>query len=473
MDNNAELLNCAQNIYIGKCRKLNLSRMEFLKRPLKAHVRTFGCQMNAHDSEKMESVLKSMGYELSEDAARADLVLMNTCCVRENAENRVFGNLGKLNFLKKDNPDMIVVICGCMMQQDAVVEKIKKSYRHVDVIFGTYNLNRFPQLLLTRMETGKQVIDIWKEAESTEEEPCDISLRHFRFKASVNIMYGCDNFCSYCIVPYVRGRERSRPHGEILAEVAMLAQDGVKEVMLLGQNVNSYGGGIKGELTFAGLLDRICGVSGIERIRFMTSHPKDLSDELISTMKAQPKICKHLHLPVQSGSSRILKAMNRKYTKESYQSLVDNIKKQIPDISLTTDFIVGFPGETEEDFQDTCEIVKYARFSGAFTFLYSKRIGTPAASMEGQVPEEEANERLQRLLKLTNAVIYEENSKLVGRTLRVMPEEVSAKDPSLLTGRADNNALVHFRSSESLIGSFTDVLIEECKTFYLMGSKKD
>ncbi|MDR1640892.1 MAG: tRNA (N6-isopentenyl adenosine(37)-C2)-methylthiotransferase MiaB [Clostridiales bacterium] len=438
------------------------------RQPL-AFVRTFGCQMNAHDSEKLEETLLRMGYGKAPSEDCADLALINTCCVRENAENRVFGNLGKLKELKGKKPDMLVAVCGCMMQEDAAVERIKKSYRHVDVVFGTFNLDRFPELLLSRMESGRQIIDIWKGPREDRGIPSGslATARHFAHKASLSVMFGCDNHCSYCIVPYVRGAERSRPPEGIMEEARALADSGAKEVMLLGQNVNSYGKGLN--LSFAELLERVCEIGGIERIRFMTSHPKDLGDDLIQVMKAQPKIARHLHLPVQSGSSRILSLMNRRYTKESYLNLVEKIKSSMPDIALTTDFIVGFPGETEEDFADTLDLAERCRFQGAFTFLYSKRTGTPAAKMPNQVDPEVAGERFKRLLACVNGIQEEANARTVGKVLKVLVEEPNAKNPELMTGRGHGNELVHFKADKSLAGQFVDVRITESKIFYLMG----
>jgi tRNA-2-methylthio-N6-dimethylallyladenosine synthase len=436
--------------------------------PLRAVVRTFGCQMNAHDSEKIEAMLLDMGYVLSDDEYNADLVLYNTCCVRENAENRVYGNLGIIKGIKKEHPGMKVVVCGCMMQQDAVVERIKASYRQVDIIFGTFNLAKFPQLLYTSLETGDQIVDIWREADDAGLP--EHGVRHFPYKASVNVTYGCDNYCSYCIVPYVRGHERSRAPEDILEEVRTLAADGVSEVMLLGQNVNSYGKGLAENISFAQLLRRVCSVDGIRRVRFMTSYPKDLSGELIEVLRDEPKVCKHLHLPMQSGSSEVLRRMNRRYTKEGYLRLVGEIKTSVPGIAITTDIIVGFPGETDADFEDTLDMVRQARFAGAFTFLYSKRGGTPAAAMENQVPAEVAKARFNKLLSVVNPIIYEENLKHVGQTLCVLAESVDERDPKLLSGRADDNSLVHFTAGVGMLGKYCNVKITGGKTFYLNGT---
>lgn len=434
------------------------------------HIETFGCQMNSRDSEKISGILKQIGYEET-DTEKADLVLYNTCTVRENANNRVFGRLGYLGKLKKENPGMMIALCGCMMQEDIVVEKLKKSYRFVDIIFGTHNIFKFAELLQTRLESDRMVIDLWKDTEMIVENlPND---RKYHFKAGVNIMFGCNNYCSYCIVPYVRGRERSRNPQDILDEIKALAADGVVEIMLLGQNVNSYGKTLETPMTFAQLLSEIEKLDGIERIRFMTSHPKDLSDELIEVMAGSKKICKHLHLPVQSGSSRLLKLMNRKYTKESYLELVDKIRAAVPDISLTTDIIVGFPGETEEDFLETMEVVKKVGYDSAFTFIYSKRTGTPAANMEGQVPEQVAMERFDRLLKEVQQGSARSAGKEVHTVQKVLVEEVNSQDASLMTGRLSNNLLVHFPGDENLIGKIVEVSLEESKGFYYMGKLKE
>ena len=385
-----------QYYFIEKARELVQERKETLGRPLSYHVITFGCQMNARDSEKLRGILESVGYEEAPED-RADFVIYNTCTVRENANTRLYGRLGQQKPRKKKNPHMMIALCGCMMQEPQVVEKLKKSYSFVDIIFGTHNIYKFAELLVTRLTSERMVIDIWKDTDKIVEDLPN--QRKYPFKSGINIMFGCNNFCSYCIVPYVRGRERSRQPEAILREIRRMAADGVTEIMLLGQNVNSYGKTLEHPISFARLLTMIEEIEGIRRIRFMTSHPKDLSDELIQVMAASSKICRHFHLPVQSGSSRILQKMNRRYTKEQYLELADKIRAAIPDISLTTDIIVGFPGETEEDFQETLDVVRKVRYDSAFTFLYSKRTGTPAAVMEDQVPEEVAKDRFNRLLQ--------------------------------------------------------------------------
>lgn len=441
-----------------------------LGRPLTYSITTFGCQMNSRDSEKISGILKQIGY-VETDSENADFVLYNTCTVRENANNRVYGRLGYLGKLKKSRPGMLIALCGCMMQEASAVEKIKSSYRFVDIIFGTHNIFKLAELLHTRLASGRMVIDLWKNTDMIVESlPND---RKYSFKAGVNIMFGCNNFCSYCIVPYVRGRERSRNPQDILKEIRSLAKDGVVEIMLLGQNVNSYGQNLEKPMTFAALLTEIEKIEGIERIRFMTSHPKDLSDELIEAMKNSRKICKHLHLPIQSGSTRILKRMNRRYTKESYLELVEKIRTAVPDISLTTDIIVGFPGETEEDFLETMDVVKQVGYDSAFTFIYSKRTGTPAAVMEDQVEEEVAMERFNRLLKEVQLSSAKSAGKDEHTLQKVLVEEVNAQNPELLTGRLSNNLLVHFPGDGGMIGKLADVYLAESKGFYYMGTLKD
>lgn len=444
--------------------------------PLTFHVTTFGCQMNARDSEKLVGILEKAGY-VEADSEKADFVIYNTCTVRENANNKVYGRLGYLNGFQKKNPFMMIGMCGCMMQEPTVVEKIKQSYPFVNLIFGTHNIYKFAELIVTAMENSfgakqrkkaaRMTIDIWEDTDKIVEDlPVE---RKYSFKSGVNIMFGCNNFCSYCIVPYVRGRERSREPKEILREIERLVADGVVEVMLLGQNVNSYGKNLETPMSFAGLLREIEKIEGLERIRFMTSHPKDLSDELIEVMKHSKKICKHLHLPLQSGSSRILKVMNRRYDKEHYLELVEKIRAAVPDIALTTDIIVGFPGETEEDFEETMDVVRKVRYDSAFTFIYSKRTGTPAASMEEQVPEKVVKERFDRLLQEVQKISAEKAGALTGQTLPVLVEERNGQDGHLVTGRLSNNSTVHLPGDADLIGKIVNVTLKECKGFYYLG----
>ena len=457
-----------QYYYIEKAKEYIQKKSQEIGRPLTFCVTTFGCQMNARDSEKLRGILLEIGYiEASEDIA--DFVIYNTCTVRENANTRVYGRLGQLKPRKKKNPNMMIGLCGCMMQEPEVVEKLKKSYGFIDIIFGTHNIFKFAELIVTRLESQRMIIDIWKDTDQIVEGlPNE---RKYFFKSGINIMFGCNNFCSYCIVPYVRGRERSREPQAIIREIERLVADGVVEVMLLGQNVNSYGKNLEQPITFAQLLQEIEKIDGLERIRFMTSHPKDLSDELIEVMGNSKKICKHLHLPVQSGSTRILQKMNRRYTKEQYLELVDKIRKAVPDISMTTDIIVGFPGETEEDFQETLDIVRKVRYDSAFTFIYSKRTGTPAAVMEDQIPEDVIKDRFDRLLNEVQTIASEVCAVHEGTTQQVLVESVSEHDSSMVTGRLSNNLLVHFAGSEELIGQLIDVHLTECKGFYYLGEK--
>ena len=430
-------------------------------------VTTFGCQMNSRDSEKLVGILEKVGYEVIEEETKADFVIYNTCTVRDNANQRVYGRLGALNHQKKKNPNMKIALCGCMMQEDSVIEKLKKSYRFVDLIFGTHNIYKFAELLTATFEEKGMVIDIWEDTDKIVEDlPVE---RKYFFKSGINIMFGCNNFCSYCIVPYVRGRERSRNSADIIREIENLVKEGVVEVMLLGQNVNSYGKNLEEKITFAQLLQKIEAIDGLERIRFMTSHPKDLSDELIEVMKNSKKICKHLHLPLQSGSTRILKEMNRRYTKESYLELADKIRKAIPDISLTTDIIVGFPGETHEDVDETIDVVRKVGFENAFTFIYSKRTGTPAAAMENQVPEDVVKVEFNRVLEAVQEVSKERTGGMAGEIADVLFEEVNDHNSTMLTGRMSNNTLVHVVADSSLIGKILPVKLVESKGFYYMG----
>lgn len=458
-----------QLMYINMCREKVNQLSNELKRPLKCCVQTFGCQMNARDSEKLLGILQEIGYEPSE-SEEADIVVYNTCTVRENANLRVYGRLGQLRGLKRKNPHMIIALCGCMMQEKEVVEKIQKSYSFVDVVFGTYNIFKLAELLYNRWESGKMVIDIWdSQKQVVEELP---TVRKFPFKSGVNIMYGCNNFCTYCIVPYVRGREKSREPRDIIREIERLAGDGVKEIMLLGQNVNSYGKTLDNPVSFAQLLKEIEKIDGIERIRYMTPHPKDFSEELLDVMSQSSKICNHIHFPLQSGSTRLLKAMNRQYTKEQYLNWVDKIREKLPDVSLTTDIIVGFPGETEEDFEDTLDVVRKAQFDSAYTFIYSKRTGTPAASMENQIPEDVVKERFNRLLEMVGEVSHSISARYENTDTQVLVESLDDHEPGLVTGRMTNNMLVHFPGTADMIGKLVDVRLTECKGFYYMGKRK-
>ena len=461
--------------YIETVKQYNQTIVTRTGNPVKYNIETFGCQMNENDSERLSGMLSEMGYSEHFKRGGSDLVIFNTCCVRENAEQKVYGHLGALKKLKAENPDLIIALCGCMMQQPEVVEHIRKTYRHVDIIFGTHNLYKFPELLNTVMETKETVVDVWESAGSIAEN-MPIS-RKDNLKAWVTVMYGCNNYCSYCIVPYVRGRERSRDVEDIKREVEELAQEGCKEITLLGQNVNSYGKDLEGEFSFAGLLRELNGVDGIERIRFMTSHPKDLSEELIYAIRDCAKVCSHLHLPVQAGSTRILDSMNRKYSKEQYLKLLDRVKENIPGIALTTDIIVGFPGETEADFAETLDVIARAKFDMAYTFLYSKRTGTPAAKNPDQVPEEVKKERFDRLLALQNSISREINDGLLGKEVEVLVEGLSKSsqttgnsDAVTFTGRTRENKIVNFKGKPDLVGKLVKVRIDTVQTWSLMGS---
>ena len=469
-----------QYYFMNKCKELILDKKSEANRTLTYCVTTFGCQMNAHDSEKLKGILEAMGYEEVEDE-KADFVIFNTCTVRENANKKLYGHLGHIKNLKSKNPHMIIALCGCMMQEDHVVETIKKKYSYVDIVFGTHNIYKLAELVYMNLSTNKRVIEVLEKSDtSVENLP---TKRKYAFKTGVNIMFGCNNFCSYCIVPYVRGREKSRKPEDIIAEIKSLVANGVKEIMLLGQNVNSYGkvfdytdGKIEqvaseDMVTFPKLLSMVCQVDGLERIRFMTSHPKDLSDELIEVMAKEPKICKHLHLPVQSGSTDILTKMNRRYTKEQYLQLVDKIKKAMPDISLTTDIIVGFPGETEDDFLDTMDIVEEVRYDQAFTFIYSKRTGTPAATMPNQISDEVVKDRFGRLLNKVNEISGERTKRFEGSIKDVLVEELNHQDKKLVTGRTEENVTVHFEGDSSLIGETVKVKLLQCRGFYFIGER--
>lgn len=457
-----------QYYYIEQCRKLVQDIEQKKGRRLKACVNTFGCQMNARDSEKLIGILKEIGYEMTEEED-CDFVLFNTCTVRENANTRVYGRLGQLKNYKKKNPQMMIALCGCMMQEPHVVEKIKTTYGYVNLIFGTHNIYKFAELIYNSVQSERLLIDIWKDTDKIVEDlPNE---RKFPFKTGINIMFGCDNFCTYCIVPYVRGRERSRNPKDIVREIKRHVAGGVKEVMLLGQNVNSYGKNLEEPVTFAKLLEEVEKIDGLERIRFMTPHPKDLSDDLIEVMRKSKKICHHIHLPLQSGSTKLLAKMNRKYTKEQYLELVAKIKERIPDISLTTDIIVGFPGETEEDFNDTLDVVRQAEFDSAYTFIYSKRTGTPAALMDDQISETVVKQRFDRLLALIQDTSSRLTAKHVGTVQRVLVESMNEQNETLVTGRLENNSVVHFAGDESMIGGLYDVKLLEAKGFYYMGER--
>ena len=428
-------------------------------------IQTFGCQMNERDSEKLSGILREGGFEAAPSEEDSDLVLYNTCTVRDNADKRIFGRLGVLKGYKKNNPGLIICLAGCLMQEKGTVERIRTSYPYVDLVFGTHNIHKFAELLYKRIDTGETVIEIEDSAgEIVEELPSE---RKYPFKSGVNIMFGCDNFCSYCIVPYVRGRERSRKSDDIIREIEGLVSDGVKEVMLLGQNVNSYGKGLSEDISFPLLLDMVSKIEGLKRIRFMTSHPKDLSDDLIDVMANNENICRHLHLPVQSGSDRILKLMNRHYDIDSYLKILYKLRSKIPDIAITTDIIVGFPGEEKEDILMTEELVKKAVFDGAFTFIYSPRTGTPAAGYKQLLTEEEIQEGFDKVLNAVRDSAKKAIKRFVGRRMSVLIEGVNERDENLLDGRLSQNTMVHFKGGSELVGEIKDVLLtEECGFYY-------
>ena len=434
---------------------------------LKYYIETWGCQMNEEDSEKLSGMLKRIGYTRTENKEEAGIILFNTCCVRENAENKVFGNLGALKKLKKKNPDLIIGICGCMMQQEGMADRILKEFPYVNIIFGTHNAYKFPEYLNRVRTEGVQIKEIFnKETEIVEGLPID---RESSVKAFVTIMYGCNNFCTYCIVPYVRGRERSRKPEDILKEIRELVAQGYKEITLLGQNVNSYGKGLEEDVDFAKLLRMINEIEGLERVRFMTSHPKDLTVDVIMAIKECDKLCEQIHLPVQSGSNSILKKMNRHYTREYYLDLVKKIKEEIPGVTLTTDIIVGFPGETEEDFQETLELVKEVGYSSAITFIYSRRNNTPADMMLNQVSEEDKHHRFNRLVAAVNERVIAQNKAEEGNILEVLVEGNSKNDAEKLTGRTRTGRLVNFTGEGINAGDIVNVKITRAQNFSLIG----
>ncbi|MGU8452040.1 tRNA (N6-isopentenyl adenosine(37)-C2)-methylthiotransferase MiaB [Clostridium perfringens] len=430
-------------------------------------ISTYGCQMNEEDSEKLSGMLKSQGYERTENKEEASIIIFNTCCVRENAENKVFGNLGQLKQLKKKNPNLVIAICGCMMQQVGMADKVLKTFPYVDIIFGTHNAHKFPEYLHRVLQEGVQVKEILNKEEGIVEGlPID---RKSDVKAFVTIMYGCNNFCTYCIVPYVRGRERSRKSEDIIKEIEELVSQGYKEITLLGQNVNSYGKGLEEDIDFAGLLRKVNQVKGLERVRFMTSHPKDLSDDVIMAIKECDKLCEQVHLPVQSGSSRILKEMNRHYDREYYLDLVKKIKSEIPDVTLTTDIIIGFPGETEEDFLDTLSLCEEVGYDSAFTFIYSRRNHTPADKMENQIPDDIKHDRFNRLVEAINKKVVIKNKEYEGKVVEVLVEGPSKNDETKLTGRTRNGKLVNFAGDEKLVGELVNLKIVRAQPFSLIG----
>ncbi len=434
---------------------------------------TFGCQMNEHDSENIAGMLENMGYIKNEERNSADVAIINTCSIRENADKRFFGTLGQLKKVKENNPEFVVAVCGCMMQQQHIVDKIKKTYPWVDLVFGTHNIHEFPKLLDNVVSEHEKIIDVWDTAgDIIEGLP---TKRVYNFKSYVNITYGCNNFCTYCIVPYTRGRERSRKPTDIIGEIKKLVKSGVKEVTLLGQNVNSYGKNcnfkelFSDNVDFADLIMEIDRSTGIKRLKFMTSHPKDLSDKLIATYGMANSLCNSIHLPVQSGSSEVLKRMNRRYSREDYMTLIKKLRKVSPNIAITTDIIVGFPGESEENFMETMDLVEKVRFDSAFTFLYSIRKGTPAAEYENQIPEKIKHERFNMLVERMNQITMEINRTYVGKEELVLVEGESKRNSMFQTGRTGSGKIVNFRAGRDLKGEIVAVKIIESNTFSLIG----
>ena len=426
-------------------------------------VKTFGCQMNESDSEKIAGLLESMGYVPAKEESQSRFIIFNTCCVRESAEQKLFGHLGEMKKLKSADSGLIIAVCGCMMQQKGMADKVKKSYPYADIVFGANSMHLLPGLLYGVLTEHKRQFEVQERAgDIVEGIPV---VREDFAKAYVPVMHGCNNFCSYCIVPYVRGRERSRQPDDIIREIERLAESGIKEITLLGQNVNSYDGGI----SFARLMRRAGGCTGIERIRFMTSHPKDFGIDLIEAIRDTERVCNHLHLPVQSGSTRVLELMNRNYTKEEYIRMLYLAKEMVPGLGLSTDIIVGFPGEIEEDFLETLDLLEKVRFDFAFTFIYSKRNGTPAAGMDNEVPDEIKHDRFNRLLEVQNRITLEQNTLSVGTVETVMAEGRSKTDADYITGRTGSNKIVNFKASGGKPGSFAEVLVTEARTWHLEG----
>ena len=427
---------------------------------------TYGCQMNHHDSEKISYLLENLGYEKENDIEKSDFIIYNTCLVRENAELKVYGQLGALKNLKRKKPEMIIAVCGCMMQTGDARATIISKYKHVDIIFGTKNISRLPSLISRHRSTGEVIVDIEEEDILDDDTPIN---REHPFIAYVNIMTGCNNYCTFCIVPYARGKEISRTPESIISEIKELANKGYKEITLLGQNVNSYGKTLRPKVSFPELLKMVNEVDGIERIRFLTSHPKDCSDELIEAIANLDKVCENIHLPFQSGSNRILKDMHRVYTREHYLDLIRKLKEKVPNITLSTDIIVGFPGETEEDFNDTLSLVENVEYDQGFTFLYSIRKGTKAAEMNEQIPHDIKQERFQRLIDTMYDIFYKKNRECVGKTYEVLVEGISKNNSEILTGRTRGYKLVHFKGGKRNIGQLVNVKITGNNSFALEG----
>lgn len=453
--------------YILKLKEDNARHAVEYGHTRRALTETYGCQQNENDTERIRGMLREAGFEFTDKSDRADVIIYNTCAVRENAEQKVLGRLGLLKPIKDKHRNMIIGVCGCMVQQEHITDKIKKSHEQVDLIFGTHALYKMPELLYKAIKEKKTVVDI-EQSDGAIAEDIPIE-RDNEKKAWVSVMYGCNNFCSYCIVPYVRGRERSREPAAILNEVRELVKGGCDEIALLGQNVNSYGKDLDRDINFADLLRMVNDVEGVERIRFMTSHPKDLSDGLIKAMAECDKVCKQLHLPFQAGSNKILKQMNRGYTKEEYLEKIEKVKKAIPNISLSTDVMVGFPTETNEDFEDTLDVLRKVRYDNIFSFIYSRRKGTPAAEMDFVLTEEEIHRNFDRLLEVQNEISLAKNKEYVGRIERILVDGESKTNPDMLSGRCDSSKIVNFAGDKSLIGKYIDVRITEAHTWSLNG----
>ncbi|MDP4152098.1 MAG: tRNA (N6-isopentenyl adenosine(37)-C2)-methylthiotransferase MiaB [Bacillota bacterium] len=450
-----------QHQFIEKVKALSAGETRF------AMIQTYGCQQNEADSDRMRGMLTNMGFEMTDEREKADVILFNTCAVREHAELKVFGNIGALKHLKNKRPELVIVLCGCMMQQQHRIDEIMKKYPHIDMVFGTHTFYKLPEMLYDVLTNRDRHVEITETATPIIE---DMPVRReSSFQAWVTVMYGCNNFCSYCVVPYVRGRERSRHFDSIVEEVKTLASQGYKEITLLGQNVNSYGKDLDEGKDFSDLLTALNALPGDFIIRFMTSHPKDATKKLMDTMASCEKVENHLHLPIQSGSNRILKAMNRRYTREQYLELVKYARSVMPDIAFTSDIIVGFPGETEEDFMDTVSLIKEVEYDGLFTFIYSKRRRTPAAEMEGQVPQKEKQDRLSRLMETQNEISKARGEHLLGSIQRVLVEGVSKTDSDFMTGRTSGGRLVHFKTDEDLTGTFANVKIIEARAWSTTG----
>ncbi|MBQ2670613.1 MAG: tRNA (N6-isopentenyl adenosine(37)-C2)-methylthiotransferase MiaB [Clostridia bacterium] len=456
-----------QKAYIMRLKEDNMRYAAEYGHTRRALTETYGCQQNENDTERIRGMLKEAGFEFTDDSKKADVVIYNTCAVRENAEQKVFGRLGLLKPIKERRRNMVIGVCGCMVQQEHITEKIKKSHEHVDLVFGTHALYKMPELLWKAINSKKTVIDI-EDSKGAIAEDIPI-MREDAKKAWVSVMYGCNNFCTYCIVPYVRGRERSRTPEAVIAEVKELVAAGCSEISLLGQNVNSYGKDLDIDIDFADLMRTVNDIEGVERIRFMTSHPKDLSDKLINTMAECDKVCKQLHLPFQAGSNKILKQMNRGYTKEEYLEKIAKVKKAIPNISLSTDVIVGFPTETNEDFEETLDVLRKVEYDNIFSFIYSRREGTPAAKLNFVLTDEEIHKNFDRLLEVQNAISLKKNKEYVGRIERILVDGASKTNPDVLAGRCDSSKIVNFKGDESLIGKYIDVRITEAHTWSLNG----